>query len=364
MRHPLHSICPYFAMFPESFVAEQLFAYTRPNELVFDPFCGRGTTVLESLLNDRRAIGSDINPVAACVAGAKAQVPDLLHVLQQVDELEKSYHSSDHDAVAQSEFFQMCFHPETYSEVTFLRDNLDWRNSSVHRFIAAVLLGILHGESHRSALALSNRMPRTISTKPDYSVRWWKKHGLNPPRRETFKILREAVAFRYSRVPPRKQGVVVEADSRTAGDRFLNFQGQVSLVVTSPPYLDTTDYSEDQWLRLWFLGGAERPATRLNRDDRLTVVGDYWVFLQDIWAGIVKLLRPEATIVVRIGGTRLSKEDLFEGLQTGLQFAMPNRKIRPLHQGRSSEIAKRQTNSFRPGTKSDRMEHDFAFRLG
>ena len=45
MRHPLHSICPYFAMFPEGFVLEQLYAYTRPNDVVLDPFCGRGTTV-------------------------------------------------------------------------------------------------------------------------------------------------------------------------------------------------------------------------------------------------------------------------------------------------------------------------------
>jgi len=35
---------------------------------------------------------------------------------------------------------------------------------------------------------LSNRMPRTISTKPDYSIRWWRERGLKPPRRETLRI--------------------------------------------------------------------------------------------------------------------------------------------------------------------------------
>jgi DNA modification methylase len=53
-------------MFPEDFVARQLFAYTRRGDVVFDPFCGRGTTIFESLLNGRRAAGVDINPVAAC----------------------------------------------------------------------------------------------------------------------------------------------------------------------------------------------------------------------------------------------------------------------------------------------------------
>jgi len=42
-------------MFPEVFVQKHL-AWSRPNDLIFDPFSGRGTTVFESLLNGRRAI--------------------------------------------------------------------------------------------------------------------------------------------------------------------------------------------------------------------------------------------------------------------------------------------------------------------
>ena len=38
MRHPLHSICPYFAMFPEYFVERHVLAHTKPGEVVFDPF--------------------------------------------------------------------------------------------------------------------------------------------------------------------------------------------------------------------------------------------------------------------------------------------------------------------------------------
>ncbi len=49
MRHRFHSICPYFAMFPETFVEKHL-AATPFGGIVFDPFCRRGTTVLESLI--------------------------------------------------------------------------------------------------------------------------------------------------------------------------------------------------------------------------------------------------------------------------------------------------------------------------
>lgn len=363
MRHPLHSICPYFAMFPEDFVLEHLYAYSRPGDVVLDPFCGRGTTILESLLNNREALGTDINPVAACVSGAKANVPALRAVLSRVNELREEYAAAVCRAEPPTEFFAHCFHRETYAEIEFLRRSLSWRRSHVDRFIAAVMLGILHGESHRSGRYLSNRMPRTISTKPDYSVRWWSERGLLPPRRESFEVLRQAVQFRYSQPPPELKGRVALTDARRCGHVLKKHVGSVALVITSPPYIDTTDYAEDQWLRLWFLGGAPRPTLRLHKDDRHTLAEGYWSFLEEAWRGCAPLLRDTARIVVRIGGTKLDKPELLQGLRDSLMRGLGGRRVRALHQGSSSRIAKRQTNSFRPGTSPDRLEHDFAFSV-
>lgn len=363
MRHPLHSICPYFAMFPEDFVLEQLYAYSRPGDVVLDPFCGRGTTILESLLNNRAALGTDINPVAACVAGAKANVPAPQAVLKRVDELRDEFTATACRVEPRTEFFRHCFHRETYAEIAFLRGALSWRRSHVDRFIAAVMLGILHGESHRSSMYLSNRMPRTISTKPDYSVRWWCERGLFPPRRETFEVLRRAVQFRYSQPPPRRKGRVVLSDARRCGQVLKKHASSVTLVITSPPYIDTTDYAEDQWLRLWFLGGAPYPTLRLHKDDRHTLAEGYWNFLEEAWRGCAPLLRETAWIVVRIGGTKLDKLELLQGLRDSLVRGLTGRRVRALHQGNSSRIAKRQTNSFRPGTSPNRLEHDFAFAV-
>ncbi|MYA91624.1 MAG: site-specific DNA-methyltransferase, partial [Synechococcus sp. SB0663_bin_10] len=47
MRHRFHAICPYFAMFPEAFVKGHL-AASPHRGVVFDPFCGRGTTVFQA----------------------------------------------------------------------------------------------------------------------------------------------------------------------------------------------------------------------------------------------------------------------------------------------------------------------------
>jgi DNA methylase len=143
MRNPLHAICPYFAMFPESFVQKQLLAYISPGDQVFDPFCGRGTTILESLLNDRSAIGSDINPVAACVAGAKAHVPQLEEVLARIELLREEFSPGAVRRSPDLEFFRLCFSDTTLQQILFLRQILRWQTDGVDRFITAMVLGVL-----------------------------------------------------------------------------------------------------------------------------------------------------------------------------------------------------------------------------
>jgi hypothetical protein len=363
MKHPLHSICPYFAMFPESFVTKQLLAYTSVGDWVFDPFSGRGTTVFESLLNGRQAAGTDINPVAACVAGAKAEPPQLDAVYRRLDELIEQCAEYQVDIDSQSEFFRACFHSETLRQLLCLRGCLDWQGNVVDRFIAAVALGCLHGESHKSPNCFSNRMPRTISTKPDYSVRWWAARALDPPQRDVFSILSTVAAFRLSRPVPELRGTVMLADARHAAATFPSLEGNVSLVVTSPPYLDTTDFREDQWLRLWFLGGPERPEAIQSSDDRYTNIARYWTFLTEAWAGCAALFRSGTVIVVRLGGTRVTKDILTEGLFQSLETGLGNYRVSALQDATTSEIRNRQTNAFRPGTTTKRFEHDFVFEL-
>jgi hypothetical protein len=358
-RHPLHSLCPYFAMFPEDFVARHILAFTKPGDVVFDPFCGRGTTVFQSLLMNRPAAGMDINPVAACVAGAKADPPSLVAVLERIEILEREFARRRKKRDAPTQFFSRCFHGETLQQILFLRERLSWQSNKVDRFIAALTLGALHGESHKSPLYLSNRMPRTISTKPEYSVRWWDERELNPPARDTFVVIRELARFRFNEGPPRLVGTVRMGDSRSAKSRFKKLTGKVKLVVTSPPYLDVTDYAEDQWLRLWFLGGASVPVRRRFRDDRLTNKEAYWQFLSRIWNGISPLLSAQSRVVVRIGG-RMSRDELAQGLQRSFAEGIRGRKSRLVIAPVTSEVKGRQTNNFRPGAAAS-VEHDFVF---
>jgi hypothetical protein len=360
MRHRFHSICPYFAMFPEQFVQKHLI-WTKPGDVVLDPFVGRGTTVFQALLQEREAIGGDTNQVAVCVARAKANAPTIGAVLRRVDGLRRSFHTNHgptHD-IALDEFFSLCFHSETLAQIAHVRGSLNWKRSKTDAFVAALVLGILHGESHRTRWCLSNRMPRTISTKPAYSIRWWRARGLTAPRRDVFEILREVALYRYASPVPARRGLVVQSDARHLSSRLAAFAGRVGLVITSPPYLDTTDYREDQWLRLWFLGAGGR-STGKPRDDRHRSGAGYWQFLTEAWAGMKALLSSRAHIVIRIGGKQADYEETRQRLSTSLRVGL-GRRVRLVDEW-SSSIVGGQLKAFRPGAEGTKVEHDFHFR--
>lgn len=358
MRHRFHSICPYFAMFPETFVEKHL-AASRFKGVVFDPFCGRGTTVFEAILRGRDAAGCDVHPVAACITGAKVDSPTAPELHRRLDELEASSPASMKKE--NSEFFNLCFHPRTFDQIRYLRQSLDWQGDRTDRFLAAVSLGCLHGESHRSPNYFSNRMPRTISTKPAYSVRWWRANGCEAPYRDVFEILRYMVDYRFRTPPPERRGIVALTDTRNAGDRFPELIGRVTDVITSPPYLDTTNYREDQWLRLWFLGGDPTSAQK-GGDGRHCNKANYWAFLTESWVGVAPLLADSARLVIRIGGRRLEKEEMLSSLLDTLRRGL-DRHVRPIDSGVTTPVKRTQANTFRGAKASPTVEHDFCFMI-
>jgi len=360
MRHRFHALCPYFAMFPESFVEQWVTELTRPNDVVFDPFCGRGTAPFTALLMERRAIGNDINPVAYCVSKAKTNAPAASQVRRRLTMLEQGYDRDEWEAERRSlpEFFGYAYGRETLRQLLYLRQRLHWRKSDTDCMIAAVTLGSLHGDG-ASASYLSNQMPRTISTKPGYSVRYWQEHGMRPPKRNAFDVLRRTVSFRYASEPPSDRALVLSEDVRDLPRYVHTFPRPVRFAITSPPYFDTTNYEEDQWLRLWFLGGAPHPTYGvISRDDRHEKTTRYWGLIGDMWRSLAVILDENANVVIRIGVRGMAPRRVAEAVEgTSALSRRPTKLVR----WEASPAKGRQTKAFRPGSEGVAVEVDCHF---
>jgi hypothetical protein len=132
-------------------------------------------------------------------------------------------------------------------------------------------------------------------------------------------------------------------------------------VITSPPYLDVTNFEEDQWLRLWFLGGEPRPTYRkVSKDDRHERAEPYWDLISDMWRVLGRVVAKRADLVIRIGGKNFDPTEMGNRLHVTSIFS--RRRAEMVH-SETSQIQRRQTDSFRPGTKGCLVEADFHFRL-
>lgn len=362
MRHRFHALCPYFAMFPETFVEKWVDLLSSPGDTVVDPFCGRGTTPFQALLQGREALACDINPVAYCVTRAKSNAPQLASVLRRLSVLESSYSPQTND-VPLPEFFRVAYHRRTLGQITYLRHTLRWRSSRVDNMIAALTLGSLHGEADKSTAYFSNQMPRTISTKPAYSVRFWHERELVAPKRDVFAILRQRAAFRYASEAPKSRARVYNCDMRELPS-LLSRQSErhlPRLAITSPPYFDVTSFEEDQWLRLWFLGGPPEPHVgRISRDDRHYTRGGYWRLIADMWRVLGAVMDSDSHIVIRLGLKDVPPRELVALLEGCSSFA---RRRVSLKSFETSDIRRRQTDAFRPGSVGCATEVDCHFRI-
>jgi len=66
-----HNFYRYPARFSPEFAKQAILAFSKPDDLVLDPFMGGGTTLVEALANDRNAIGIDLSPLATFVSNVK-----------------------------------------------------------------------------------------------------------------------------------------------------------------------------------------------------------------------------------------------------------------------------------------------------
>ena len=83
----LHEIS-YRACFKPQLVDFFVERLTEPGDLVYDPFMGRGTTLVESALLDRSVAGCDVNPLSRTLVKPRLTPPILSEVRERLNSLD------------------------------------------------------------------------------------------------------------------------------------------------------------------------------------------------------------------------------------------------------------------------------------
>lgn len=85
---PMYLMHKYWARKPHNVVREYIEHYTKPGEIVFDPFCGSGVTIIEALKAGRKAIGVDLDPVSIFITRMTGTYVDLNELKKTFNEIE------------------------------------------------------------------------------------------------------------------------------------------------------------------------------------------------------------------------------------------------------------------------------------
>lgn len=94
-----HSYYTYPAKFIPQLALRLIETYSKPLDLVLDPFMGSGTTMVEALVHNRRCVGTDINEIAYLVAKVKTTPLDINALKQEFSTLSLILSSGDKDSL-------------------------------------------------------------------------------------------------------------------------------------------------------------------------------------------------------------------------------------------------------------------------
>ncbi len=295
---------------------------TAPGDAVYDPFAGRGTTLIESALLGRVPMGCDINPLSAILARPRLNPPTTEQVAERLWRIELD------DGDEYPEELLVFYHPETLKQICALKKylidkenagELDW----VDRWIRMVAINRLTG--HSSGFFSGYTLPPNQAVSVDAQRKINEKRNQEPPLRDV-----------KSLIPKKTLSLLKHCDDQTRHalrgvsrrSRFFTqpsdsvpeiASNSIALVVTSPPFLDVVNYAQDNWLRCWFCGidSAAVPITMARK------VEQWQREMTKVFRELARVLKPGGYVAYEVGEVRHGKVKLEEavipcGIEAGL----------------------------------------------
>ena len=253
-----HDLHPYPAKFIPQIPANLITSLSIRGEVVWDPFGGSGTCALEALLLGRRAISSDVNPLATLITRAKCtalspeqrsaliMLHDRLRAIVQDHNLPSVLKNASHrfeKLVPAVPHLDKWFEPTAVTELAYILSEILTLPDEVSRDFARVSLSSI-------VLGASNQ---------DGETRYaWREKDL-PPGRVLRNYCQALIGGLQKHEPMERllgyrRATCITGDIRQLDDEPSLAPDSVDLVVTSPPYANATDYHLYHRFRLFWMG--------------------------------------------------------------------------------------------------------------
>lgn len=277
---------------------------TNPGDLVYDPFMGRGTTPLEAGMLARRPAGCDINPLSRMLLAPRFCPPTEHEVTERLSTL-----SSLRADTSEFQDLEAFYHPKTLEKIVALRAYILDREASgridhVDAWIRMVATNRLTG--HSPGFFSVYTLPPNQAVSVDAQRKINEKREQTPPERDLNAIIQKKTRTLLNKIDSSElrhlREVAPEAVLMTGScDNTPELEdNSVSLVVTSPPFLDVVDYQKDNWLRCWF-NGLDSASISIWQ---LKKIEDWMAAMTRMFSELRRVLVPGGHVAFEVGEVR------------------------------------------------------------
>jgi len=275
---------------------------------VYDPFMGRGTTLLEAFLQGRKPLGNDINPLSAALLEPRINPPTYEEVEARLNQIDLETAEEVYPGL------EVFFHPDTLRQIIALKEYFLKRESSdeidnVDKWIRMVAINRLTGHSPGFFSVYSLPPNQAVSIKSQTRIN--EKRDQTPESKE----IKPRILKRSRSLLKDWHGAPLEhvdldllpsLTAEDAGHARSIPSASAALVVTSPPFLDVVDYQGDNWMRCWFLGieASTVEITELKKPE------DWKAKMTEVMCDLNRILKPGGYLAFEVGEVTYKREKL------------------------------------------------------
>ena len=300
--HSLHEIS-YRACFKPQLPRFFIDRLTLPGDIVYDPFMGRGTTLIEAALMGRRPYGCDVNPLSRVLCEPRLRPPSLAEIQRALAAVDFA------QADEMPEELLVFYHPDTLRQISALRRHLLQREragalSAADCWVRMVAVNRLTGHSPGFFSVYTLPPNQAVSARAQAKIN--SRLNQNPPRRDVAaSILTKSRSLLRDVTPEVRSRLAAIADQSrfmigASSDTPQLESNSIALAVTSPPFLDVVDYKSDNWLRCWF-SGIDAAAVHVTLDKHVEAWKE---FVRKTLTELRRTLRPGGHVAFEVGEVR------------------------------------------------------------